>query len=174
MVTDDWKWNLFQTDCLFLWGDWFQWVQPHTWGKSIGSSVFADNQSVSCPFIQNTDWIKNPQDLKVVPNKVSYPFLQSQGLKSIELSKLLPGTQTTKQAGLSTLRMCRQQGYFEYHQYWYRLIRQSWRILIRSLWRISTTNANQTSMVAHVENMQNGESYPGWQTCNPTIPHAKW
>jgi len=33
---------------------------------------------------------------------------------------------------------------------------------------------NQTSWSLHVEDVQNGESYPGWQTCNPTIPHAKW
>jgi len=33
---------------------------------------------------------------------------------------------------------------------------------------------NQTSWSLHVEDVQNGESYPGWHTCNPTIPHAKW
>merc|ERR1712172_157936 len=33
---------------------------------------------------------------------------------------------------------------------------------------------NQTSWSLHVEDVQAGEGYPGWQSCNPTIPHAKW
>jgi len=33
---------------------------------------------------------------------------------------------------------------------------------------------NQTSWTLHVDDVQRGEGYPGWQTCNPTIPHAKW
>ena len=33
---------------------------------------------------------------------------------------------------------------------------------------------NQTSWNLHVDDAQRGESYPGWQTCNPVIPHAKW
>jgi len=33
---------------------------------------------------------------------------------------------------------------------------------------------NQTSWSLHVDDVQAGEGYPGWQTCNPTIPHAKW
>jgi len=33
---------------------------------------------------------------------------------------------------------------------------------------------NQTSWELHVDDAQRGESYPGWQTCNPVIPHAKW
>jgi len=32
----------------------------------------------------------------------------------------------------------------------------------------------ETSWALHVGDVQAGEGYPGWQHCNPLIPHAKW
>lgn len=33
---------------------------------------------------------------------------------------------------------------------------------------------NHTSWDLNVEDVQKGQGYPGWETCNPVIPHAKW
>jgi len=32
----------------------------------------------------------------------------------------------------------------------------------------------ETSWSLHLQDVQVGEGYPGWQVCNPIIPHAKW
>ena len=32
----------------------------------------------------------------------------------------------------------------------------------------------ETSWSLHVGDVQTGQGYPGWQACNPVIPHAKW